>query len=570
MSRAIKVLVLLVAPAALLLDFGSVARTGAALAAPAALEAVACPTTTECIAVGGSRDLLVSQNGGRSWSAHSYSDGHYLYGIACVSSTRCIAVGDAGTILISRNENQAWSPVSSGTTEPLSSVSCPGEGRCYAVGDGGTVLATDDSGMSWKQVASDSSVIDGVACVTPTQCAAVTSNSERDLYTRDGGNWSAATVGSAPLLALFPMNGIACSGTVCVAAGDHGLLARSSDSGASWTFVYPTVTSQNLDAINCPTPSRCLAVGLDGTIVTSIDGGASWTHDKSPTGETLLGITCVTPEDCLAVGSGRTIVSTVDGGTDWVVRAGRAAPKVKTSVLVVGDSFAHTLALYVGRNASAYGVTFLDGGLDGCDLARGDTLGNPGDVLGLAQTVSGPCAATGPGWSSVYRAGIRQYRPDVSVLVLGPWDLSSRLVDGNWLSPGQPAYDSYYQHQVATAVRILTSEGGRVVIATVPYVHLLGVEKCVPYPATVAECPSQPRRVAALDTVARHVAAANPSRVTLIDLGQHLSPDNRYNRTIDGVTVRAADGVHLSEPGGEWLTPWLVPRLLSVGSAPDQ
>ena len=462
-----------------LLGLGVMDGAGAAVVAHAALEAVACPTATECVAVGGSQDhLLISEDAGRSWSARSYPDGHYLYGIACVSSTRCIAVGDAGTILISGNGNQTWTPVSSGTTEPLSSVSCPGGERCYAVGDGGTVLATDNSGMSWEDMTSDSSVIDGacgtpttiqcvdvtidgVACATPTQCASVTSDSERDLYTQNGSNWSAAKVQSAPLLALFPMNAITCSGTICVAAGNHGLLARSTDRGATWSSVYPAVTTQNLDGIECPRTSRCLAVGSDGTILTSMNGGATWTHDSSPTGETLLGMTCVTPEDCLAVGSGQTVISTVDGGTDWVVRAGNAVPKIKTSVLVVGDSFAHTLALYVGRDASAYGVTFVDGGLDGCGLARGNILGNPGGTLGIAQSVSGPCATTGPGWPSVYRADFSHYRPDLSLLVLGPWDLSSRLIDGHWLSPGQAAYDAYYHDQVSTAVRILTSDGGQ-------------------------------------------------------------------------------------------------------------
>lgn len=568
MSRGSRVFVLIVAPAVAvyLVGFAFADRAGAAVIAPAALEAVACPTTTECVAVGGSQDLLVSDNEGRSWSARSYSDGHYLYGISCVSSTRCIAVGDAGTILISGNGNETWTQVSSGTSEPLSSVSCPGDGRCYAVGDGGTVLATDNSGLSWDEVASGSSVIAGIACDTPTQCAAVTSNSERDLYTQNGINWSAAKVPSDPLLALVPMNGIACSGAICVAAGNHGLLARSTDGGATWSFVYPAATAQNLDSINCPTPSRCLAVGSDGTILRSMNGGATWIHETSPTGETLLGMTCVTPEDCLAVGSGRTVISTVDGGTDWVVRAGSAVPKTKTSVLVVGDSFAHTLALYVGRDSSAYGVTFVDGGLDGCGLARGDTLGNPGSAQGIVQPVSGPCATSGPGWPSVYRTGVSQYRPDVSLLVLGPWDLSSRLVDGHWLSPGEAAYDVYYHHQMTTAVHILTSDGGRVVITTVPYVYSSGMERCVPLPSIATECPSETERVAALNAVARQVAAADPTRVTVIDLSQRLSLDGQYERTINGVTVRAADGVHLSEPGGEWLTPWLIPRLLAAGT----
>ena len=573
MSRRLKILVLVAvsAVASYLPGLSFVDRAGAAVVAPAALEAVACATTNHCVAIGGSQNVLVSDNGGASWSVQSDSERHYLYGIACVNSARCIAVGDAGTILISENgkrgkRGKIWAPVRSGTTEPLSSVSCPGGDRCYAVGDGGTVLATDNSGSSWDVVASGSSVIDGVACDAPTQCAAVTSNSEEDLYTQDGTSWSPSNVQQEALVATAPMNGISCSGSNCLAAGDHGLMERSVDGGVTWTFVYPAFTAQNLDGVDCPLPSRCVAVGSYGTVLTSNDGGATWTHDASPTKETLLGITCATPEDCLAVGSGQTAISTHDGGTRWVVGAGNAAPETNASVLVVGDSFAHTLALYVGRNARAYGVTLIDGGLDGCGLARGSILGNPGGTLGIAPAMGGACAPTGSGWPAVYRADIGREHPRLSLLVEGPWDLASRFVDGQWLSPGQAAYDTYYRDQMQTAVRILTSEGGRVAIATLPYVHSSGPNACAPAPATVVDCPTAPERVAALDAVARQVAAANPSRVTVINLGDHLSPGGRYDRTVDGVTVRAADGVHLSEPGGEWLTPWLVPRLLSAST----
>jgi photosystem II stability/assembly factor-like uncharacterized protein len=551
-------------------SLGFVSPAGADSAVPAALEAVACPTATHCIAVGGSGAVLVSDDGGASWADQSDASGRYLYGIACPSSTRCIAVGDAGTILISgrgRKGGQTWTRVRSGTTEPLSSVSCPEGGHCYAVGDGGTVLVSSNSGTTWDEAASGSSVIDAVDCSAPTQCAAVTSNAELDLYTQDGSNWADSNVQTAALLALAPMNAIACSGAICTAAGSHGLLARSSDRGATWSFLYPAVTAQNLNGVECPTSSRCFAVGSNGIVLTSDDGAETWTYQKSPTHQTLLGITCTTVENCIAVGNGRTVISTADGGAHWIVRNGDAEPRPTTSVLVVGDSFAHTLALYVGRDASAYGVTFVDGGLDGCDLARGDTLGNPGGKLGVVQPVVGPCGASGTGWTSIYQTLVNQYRPDLSVLVLGPWDLSTRLVDGQWLAPGEAGYDAYYKAQVESAVHILSKYGAHVVITTVPYVHSSAAEPCVPSPATVAACPSERTRVAALNAVAKKVAAGNPSRVTVVNLGGHLSSNGTYERRIDGVTVRASDGVHLSEPGGEWLTPWLLPRLLAAANS---
>jgi hypothetical protein len=164
----------------------------------------------------------------------------------------------------------------------------------------------------------------------------------------------------------------------------------------------------------------------------------------------------------------------------------------------------------------------------------------------------------------VYQAEVTKDRPDLSLLVLGPWDLAARLIDGKWLSPGQPTYDAYYRGQVTTAIRVLTADGGRVAITTMPYIRISGSERCDPGPATVRNCPTETERVTALDAVAREVAAEYPGRVTLIELGQRLSPGGRFTRAVDGVVVRAADGVHLSEPGGEWLTPWLVPRIISA------
>jgi hypothetical protein len=52
--------------------------------------------------------------------------------------------------------------------------------------------------------------------------------------------------------------------------------------------------------------------------------------------------------------------------------------------------------------------------------------------------------------------------------------------------------------------------------------------------------------------------------VAVIDLGRRLSPGGTFVSEVDGVVVRAADGVHVSEPGGEWLTPWLIPQLVAT------
>ena len=101
------------------------------------------------------------------------------------------------------------------------------------------------------------------------------------------------------------------------------------------------------------------------------------------------------------------------------------------------------------------------------------------------------------------------------------------------------------------------------VITTMPEVRTEGPELCVPPPASVRDCPTDTQRVAALNDTARTVASEFPGRVNLIDLDQRLAPNGTFVSTVDGTVVRASDGVHLSEPGGEWLTPWLVPQLIA-------
>ena len=419
---------------------------------------------------------------------------------------------------------------------------------------------TRDGGAHWEQTNRGTQVITGVSCGLPDECVAVTTNADQVLRTTDATAWSGADVQGGPLLALLSMNGVFCSSPTCVSVGIRGMISVSTDNGVSWSFDAP-VTDQTLNGVSCSTPDVCVAVGAAGTVLETTDGGDSWTQIPSPTTQTLLGVDCRATGSCVAVGDGGTILSTGAVTQPWELRTGEAVPTgTPLNVLVVGDSFAHTVALYVGRDASPYGVNLIDGGIDGCSLARGDTISLP---------VGGPCAPSGPGWPADYTQDLDRYQPREVLLALGPWDLSARLVGGQWLSPAQPAYDAYYADQLMSAMQILTAGGARVVIATVPSVLTAGPELCAPPPTAVPNCPTESERVQALDEVARQVAARSPGHVTVIDLGTHLSPQGQFSQAVDGVVIRAADGVHLSEPGGEWLASWLLPQLVAASRSPS-
>ncbi len=473
-----------------------------------------------------------------------------------------MAVGDAGTALVSSDAARTWRRARTGVGVPLAAVTCPSARNCVAVGDGGTVLASGDSGRHWHRSASGLDVVDGVACSSVDACTAVTSSAVTTVISSDGKRWVQGTIPFSPLDALSPLDAVTCSASTCIAVGGRGLVGRSADGGGTWS-AGQDVADADLHAVACATPSHCVAVGGQGTIEVTDDAGAVWVQVHSGTGQTLLGVACPAPATCVAVGSGGTVLTSADGGADWTVRAGRPVRAPALSVLVVGDSFAHTLAAGLAHDATAYGIALTDGSLDGCALTRGSPVLAGTELL----TVSGPCAPTGPGWPAQYEADLSATRPAVSLVVLGPWDLTTRSIDGQWLAPGQPAYDAYYRGQLEAAVQLLTARGGRVVIATAPEVLTLHAPPCRPGVAAGAGCPTESKRVAALDAVAHEVADAHPTQVTLVDLGGRLDPGGRFAGTIDHVVVRAADGVHLTEPGGEWLTPWLLPRIVAARPA---
>ena len=90
------------------------------------LNAIACPSTTTCYAVGQNNSnavgvILATTNSGSTWTTQTLPSGTaLLYGIACTSTTTCYAVGaivinigssgfDYGYILATTNSGSTWS-----------------------------------------------------------------------------------------------------------------------------------------------------------------------------------------------------------------------------------------------------------------------------------------------------------------------------------------------------------------------------------------------------------------------------------------------------------------------------
>jgi hypothetical protein len=164
---------------------------------------------------------------------------------------------------------------------------------------------------------------------------------------------------------------------------------------------------------------------------------------------------------------------------------------------------------------------------------------------------------------------------DVVLFLAGEWETQDLLRHGHWTDILHPSFLGYLRHQLRTLVSVATAGGAHLDLLTMPAMEAHGefghtgvMDRGPPNPS------STPRRRALYNGLLRQAAAEHPGQVSLLRYGTLLSPHGTFTEHLDGVQVRATDGIHTPayEAGnGMWsdTTPtvadefyrWLSPRL---------
>ena len=216
-------------------------------------------------------------------------------------------------------------------------------------------------------------------------------------------------------------------------------------------------------------------------------------------------------------------------------------PAEPLNVLLVGDSTAWSADLALQGLTAAWKVNLISAARIGCGIAPGVGAG-AGDQ---APVKYGECW----NWPQEWQQTVAVQRPDVSLVVLGHWEVVNRNVNGKVMHVGQPVYDNLLKAQFEKAVRVLGSAGGKVALATAPcYLR--------PERADGSYWPQDNcQRVRDFNKIVWAVAAEHPSNVVVLDLYQFFSPDGKWHLDIGGHQVRDRDGIHFNINGGEYLAP---------------
>jgi hypothetical protein len=266
--------------------------------------AISCPTSGFCAAVGGSSgDTAMYQNG--VWGSPQHIDtvtgsSPFLGLVSCSSSSFCAAVDQATQSLFTYN-GTTWSKDATPPATPslFGPVSCgAGSGFCMLADNGGNFFTTTD-GVNWTAGAKfpANTTLEALSCLSSTSCLALMLDFQPTpsmptatgyaIYAWNGTGWSAGASLPSNLTETDPAGGFSCSSsTQCVAlfADDTGASLLYTYDGTAWSpsslpgGYSPIFNFAPGSPLACAQGSDCFIMGLNGTTPGFFqDSGGSWT-----------------------------------------------------------------------------------------------------------------------------------------------------------------------------------------------------------------------------------------------------------------------------------------------------
>ena len=283
----------------------------------------------------------------------------------------------------------------------------------------------------------------------------------------------------------------------------------------------------------------------------------------------------------VAVTLGVVVGATAGSSVPLAFSAGAAQPPSTvvgtdtTKLLVVGDSTALTLGTALPTSGDGWNASIDEKGIIGCGVAIGPLVADHG----VAGPPGAPCDSATPvseQWPDRMRRLVAADRPDTVALLAGRWEVMDRVYKGRWTNILNPEFQRYVRQQLELAVRIGTVLGAHMVLMTAPCYSSGERPDGSPWPEDSAA------RVRAYNDQVYAAAAKFPSTTSVFNLNGLMCPGGTFESVIDGVTVRAPDGIHFpffrfGEPQASapdtlaqvdafarWIGPRLMPSLVGA------
>ena len=273
------------------------------------------------VAVGNTNIHFITRDGGQTWNYMSEGIAETLEDIEMWDATHGIAVGGSasGSYATTDDGGTNWTPNFLGG--PLNGVSLVGDQFAVAVGEFNTLAKTFDRGQTWQDISAN--VPRGVSA---SQCVDFISATEGwvgggisgyIIHTTDGGDtWTQQRDFGSYVVRSIEMF----DSELGLAGGSAALLFRTETGGDDgWEIIDIPTPFSSIDVLDVGFASRNIAwiVGEAGFIARSEDSGRTWTRQDSGTDRQLYGLHVISEDEAwVAVGFG-SLLHTTDAGQTW-------------------------------------------------------------------------------------------------------------------------------------------------------------------------------------------------------------------------------------------------------------
>ena len=260
-------------------------------------------------------------NGGFDWNQIPQRF-YPLNSLRFLDASTGMAWGSEGTIYRTTNGGNNWDLIYQNQALSINSIVFAGLNTAYALCDQMIILKTTDGGTTWNNTYSLGPFTNMAGWFTSPNQGWILGFPDYNnpnlvglCSTNDGCQH---LTGHVRGYTTSWSNIAAWQNEAVMAAGDSGMVLKSSDAGNSWTKINTGVTYALRD-ITFSGANSIYAVGVSASIVHSSDGGINWERQNPGISQDLNAVSFPAAGTGYIAGQYGTLLKTTNGGLNWSV-----------------------------------------------------------------------------------------------------------------------------------------------------------------------------------------------------------------------------------------------------------
>ena len=374
----------------------------------AAVTAFSFPTDSSGYILLADSRVLVTTDGGASFSRGAMVPGAEAADILCTGERTCFAAVTAAHVYRTTDGAGSWARVADfgSRGETFRSLEQADPSTLYVAGRGQAVMKSTDGGSTWtyRRAVNVAAHFRMFRCANALECVGTVDGGGLIIRTADGGVTWGALVPSGDFKFAVDF----ASGRRVIVAGALGSVEVSDDIGSTWRTTASRMRGDFSDLV-AVSDRIAYAGGSRGVVARTTDGGQSWVNVSPPSETTIIGITGAAPARLYVLAEDGTLLRSDNGGQSYRTLSGYSGRPL--AIHAVGED----AVLLIGPRGV---VRSPDGGDTFRAVPAGAVRGRAlraVDPAGSAVVVYGPRAAAlsrdaGVSWTAIRLPNARLVR----------------------------------------------------------------------------------------------------------------------------------------------------------------